>query len=51
MSLTPRSVALLIIQLHFLSAMSAMPALIVGPFQFGGEPAAERTSGWVTHGS
>ena len=29
MSLTPRSVALLIIQLHFLSAM---PALIVGPF-------------------
>ncbi|MEJ6509515.1 MAG: hypothetical protein QNL76_09000 [Octadecabacter sp.] len=48
MSLTPRSVALLIIQLHFLSAM---PALIVGPFQFGGEPAAERTSGWVTHGS
>ena len=33
MSLTPRSVALLIIQLHFLSAM---PALIVGPFPIWG---------------
>lgn len=43
MSLTPRSVALLIIQLHFLSAR---PALIVGPFPIWGRT-SRRTHKWL----
>jgi uncharacterized membrane protein len=43
MSLTPRSVALLIIQLHFLSAM---PALIVGPFPIWGRT-SRRMHKWL----